>query len=116
MFDQSVCPTGISGSAAVPHSWVCPGDVPVGAAPTGFGGWCFNSPGNCTRGPNSCSSLHPCTETPSRCATGKAGNLAVLGEPYSFFCESDLPSEALPNGGGSLCFATQVRIVRAHGH
>lgn len=111
--DQSLCPTGISGSAATPHLFLCQGDYPDGAEPTGFGSWCFNTPGNCTKAPNSCSSSQPCIQAPNRCATGVAGNVAVLGDDYSYFCESDLPVGSAPNAGGVLCYDTQARARAA---
>ena len=38
--DYALCPTGVAGSAMVPHNWICEADYPPGAIPNGFGGWC----------------------------------------------------------------------------
>ena len=42
--DYALCPTGVAGSAATPHSWICEADYPPGALSNGFGAWCVRCP------------------------------------------------------------------------
>ena len=58
-------------------------------------------PRSCTFGPNACDAMNPCAPNESICATGVAGSMQGT---HVSFCQADLPSNALPNGAGLLCY------------
>ena len=107
--DTTLCATGSSAGSSPPHQYSCPLDYPVGAKPNGFGAWCYNDTTACANGPNPCGTAFPCENNPSMCATGAAGNANNLdhGNAFAFYCALSTPHNALPNGGGQLCFSTQ---------
>ena len=69
--DYNECITGAAGAVAG-HNWLCPYDIPAGAAITGGGLLCYSDPDSCTSGPNACSSQHPCSQDATVCSTGGA--------------------------------------------
>lgn len=62
---------------------------------------CYNSPGNCTSGPNGCDGNEPCQRDYTACSTGVAGGLRHSGADFSFFCGRDLDAASVPNGAGA---------------
>ena len=50
-----------------------------------------------------CNLANPCLQLPAMCSTGIAGGSGH----FTWFCPSDLWPNALPNGGGQICFATE---------
>ena len=87
-----------------PTRYICPVDYPPGAQPNAFGAWCYTNLLSCVSGPNSCSTSNPCQLDLSICATGVAGSTRSSSSPAVYFCLGDIPSSALPNGGGRLCY------------
>ena len=116
-------------NAHPPFAYYCELSTPTGAAPNGGGQvrakpsapdcrcppvvarltaphpappsqLCYDSPQNCTQGPNACGSSLPCTFDAATCATGIAGSLNI----YNYYCESDNPPGAVPNMAGMFCY------------
>ena len=102
LYDTTMCSTGES--AATDTEYFCPGDLPLGAAPSGSGAFCFLSQELCQNATNACGWSHPCSIDFAQCGTGVAA-----ANPLQFwFCDLTIPLGAAPAGSGDWCFDSQA--------
>ena len=101
--NAAICSTGLAGGTG--RTVMCSQDVPSGAIANGAGQWCYDTLDHCAGGTNSCNASVPCSLSVADCATGQAANSL-----HYYFCKSDIPPSALPNGAGG---AHRTRCVVA---
>lgn len=98
--DAAFCGHGIAGNLGG-YSFFCPADQPASAVANGAGALCFSSFSAClSSSANSCGLDFPCTLDEASCSTGQSSNTG-----QSWFCPRTTPPGAVPNGGGSYCYA-----------
>jgi len=110
-YDTATCSTGqVAGFSS---NWYCAATRIVGGVPNGAGAMCYASNGDCLNGTNLCApQTNPCYQSPALCNTGQGAGqvpptdpvLARSWMPATWYCPTDTPPNAYPNGFGSYCY------------